>query len=96
MTPRGAQSRLVDTSLTMKRLVEMTPFIDEHIVYMGRKETTMVTLDAATGRVYGWYGSLDPEQDFKNRQSRELRQPALRLRRQPRVPRQRHHHPRPH
>ena len=37
----------------------VTPFADRHspILYTGRKESTMVILDAATGRVHGWYGS---------------------------------------
>ncbi|ODA82489.1 hypothetical protein RJ55_00996 [Drechmeria coniospora] len=48
------------TGFTMKRLVEeLAPFADEEppVVYTGDKKTTMVTLDAATGRVLKWFGS---------------------------------------
>ncbi|EON96531.1 putative serine threonine kinase irei protein [Phaeoacremonium minimum UCRPA7] len=51
---------LVRTSFTMKKLVEdLTPFSDGDppVMYTGDKRTTMVTLDAATGRVLRWFGS---------------------------------------
>lgn len=51
---------LVRTGFTMKRLVEeLAPYADEDppVVYTGDKKTTMVTLDAATGRVLKWFGS---------------------------------------
>lgn len=51
---------LVRTGFTMKRLVEeLAPYADEEppVVYTGDKKTTMVTLDAATGRVLKWFGS---------------------------------------
>ncbi|KAI6782620.1 Serine/threonine-protein kinase-like protein [Emericellopsis cladophorae] len=51
---------LVRTSFTMKRLVEeLAPFADENpaVVYTGDKKTTLITLDAATGRVLKWFGS---------------------------------------
>lgn len=51
---------LVRTSFTMKRLVEeLAPFADEDppVVYTGDKKTTLITVDAATGRVLKWFGS---------------------------------------
>ncbi|KND89979.1 Serine/threonine-protein kinase ppk4 [Tolypocladium ophioglossoides CBS 100239] len=48
------------TGFTMKRLVEeLAPYADEEppVVYTGDKKTTMITLDAATGRVIKWFGS---------------------------------------
>ena len=51
---------LVRTGFTMKRLVEeLAPYADEEppVVYTGDKKTTMITLDAATGRVIKWFGS---------------------------------------
>ncbi|TWU70682.1 bifunctional endoribonuclease/protein kinase ire1 [Metarhizium rileyi] len=51
------------TGFTMKELVEvLSPFAgnNEHepaVVYVGDKRTTMVTLDAATGRVIKWFGT---------------------------------------
>ncbi|CEJ93732.1 Putative Serine/threonine kinase IRE1 [[Torrubiella] hemipterigena] len=52
---------LVRTDFTMKRLVEeLAPYApqeDPAVVYTGDKKTTMVTLDAATGRVLKWFGS---------------------------------------
>lgn len=55
-----AGAGLMRTSFTMKRLVEeLSPFADEHppVVYTGDKKTTLITLDAATGRVLKWFGS---------------------------------------
>ncbi|KAH7305969.1 hypothetical protein B0I35DRAFT_413755 [Stachybotrys elegans] len=51
---------VVKTPFTMKSLVEEhSPYADEYppVVYTGDKKTTMVTLDAATGRVLKWFGS---------------------------------------
>ncbi|KAF7561397.1 hypothetical protein G7046_g2738 [Stylonectria norvegica] len=51
---------LVRTGFTMKKLVEdLAPYADEDppVVYTGDKKTTMITLDAATGRVLKWFGS---------------------------------------
>ena len=51
---------LVSTGFTMKKLVEeLAPYADEDppVVYTGDKKTTMITLDAATGRVLKWFGS---------------------------------------
>ncbi|PHH88355.1 hypothetical protein CDD83_7641 [Cordyceps sp. RAO-2017] len=48
------------TGFTMKRLVEeLAPYAGEEpsVVYTGDKKTTMITLDAATGRVVKWFGS---------------------------------------
>jgi serine/threonine-protein kinase/endoribonuclease IRE1 len=55
----GKNPGLVNTGLTMKKLVEeMSPYADEDpaVVYTGEKKTTMVTLDARTGRVIKWFG----------------------------------------
>ena len=55
----GKNPGLVSTGLTMKKLVEeMSPYADEDslVVYIGEKKTTMVTLDARTGRVIKWFG----------------------------------------
>ncbi|OAQ96938.1 hypothetical protein LLEC1_03624 [Akanthomyces lecanii] len=54
------EAGLVKTGFTMKSLVEqLSPYTDLEggIVYTGDKKTTMVTLDAATGRVLKWFGS---------------------------------------
>ncbi|KAH7134021.1 hypothetical protein EDB81DRAFT_89502 [Dactylonectria macrodidyma] len=55
-----SNARLVWTGYTMKRLVEeLSPHAhdDPAVVYTGDKKTTMITLDAATGRVLKWFGS---------------------------------------
>jgi serine/threonine-protein kinase/endoribonuclease IRE1 len=55
----GKNPGLVNTGLTMKKLVEeMSPYADEDppVVYTGEKKTTMVTLDARDGRVIKWFG----------------------------------------
>ncbi|TFB00563.1 Serine/threonine-protein kinase ppk4 [Trichoderma ghanense] len=51
---------LVKTGFTMKHLVEdLAPYAGDEppVVYTGDKKTTMVTLDAASGRVLKWFGS---------------------------------------
>ncbi|CAH0036240.1 unnamed protein product [Clonostachys rhizophaga] len=51
---------LIRTGFTMKRLVEeLAPFADDRtsVVYTGDKKTTLITLDAATGKVLKWFGS---------------------------------------
>lgn len=58
--PAGPDPGLVNTGLTMKKLVEeMSPYSgdDPPVVYTGDKKTTMVTLDAASGKVLKWFGS---------------------------------------
>ncbi|KAM0239433.1 hypothetical protein ACHAP5_008355 [Fusarium lateritium] len=50
----------IKTGFTMKKLVEeVSPYADSHhpVVYTGDKKTTMMTLDAATGRVLKWLSS---------------------------------------
>ncbi|KAF9770493.1 hypothetical protein IL306_011969 [Fusarium sp. DS 682] len=50
----------VKTGFTMKKLVEeLAPYADDSspVVYTGDKKTTMITLDAATGRVLKWFGA---------------------------------------
>lgn len=49
-----------DTEFTMKSLVEdLSPYagVEPPVVYTGDKKTTMITLDAATGRVLKWFGA---------------------------------------
>ncbi|PHH72611.1 hypothetical protein CDD80_4409 [Ophiocordyceps camponoti-rufipedis] len=56
----GPDARPRATGFTMKRLVEdLAPYAAEEpaVVYTGDKKTTMITLDAATGRVIKWFGS---------------------------------------
>lgn len=51
---------LVKMGYTMKQMVEeLSPHNDKEqdIVYTGDKKTTLVTLDASTGRVLKWFGS---------------------------------------
>ena len=51
---------LVKMGYTMRQMVEeLAPHSDkeQNIVYTGDKKTTLVTLDAATGRVLKWFGS---------------------------------------
>lgn len=47
------------TGFTMKQLVGLSPYAEEatSIVYVGEKKTTMITLDAATGRLMKWFGA---------------------------------------
>ncbi|RDA91109.1 hypothetical protein CP533_6702 [Ophiocordyceps camponoti-saundersi (nom. inval.)] len=56
----GPDARPRATGFTMKHLVEdLAPYAGEEppVVYTGDKKTTMITLDAATGRVMKWFGS---------------------------------------
>lgn len=58
--PRGPHPGLVNTDLTMKKLVEeMSPYSDEDlaVTYTGEKKTTMIVIDARNGRVLKWFGS---------------------------------------
>ncbi|CAK7566950.1 MAG: bifunctional endoribonuclease/protein kinase ire1 [Sporothrix epigloea] len=59
MIPGGAG--LADTGLNMKTVVEQVPYHDRNhpVVFIGTKESTLMTLDAATGHVREWYGSSD-------------------------------------
>ncbi|POS87569.1 hypothetical protein EPUL_001650 [Erysiphe pulchra] len=59
--PIGLNPGLVNTGLTMKKLVEMTPYGNEDppVVYTGEKRTNVLTVDANTGRVLSWFGSMD-------------------------------------
>ncbi|KAF4460347.1 IRE kinase [Fusarium albosuccineum] len=54
-----SKSGLIRTGFSMKTLVELAPYADDKppVVYTGDKKTTMITLDAATGRVLKWFGS---------------------------------------
>ncbi|CAL3962042.1 unnamed protein product [Diplocarpon coronariae] len=58
--PSGANRGLVDTGLTIKKLVdEMSPYYDpdNDVIYNGRKQTTMMTVDAHTGNVIDYYSN---------------------------------------
>lgn len=58
--PGGPNPGLVNTGLTMKKLVEeMSPYSDEDpaVTYTGEKKTTMIVIDAQNGRVVKWFGS---------------------------------------
>ncbi|OTB11497.1 hypothetical protein K445DRAFT_15558 [Daldinia sp. EC12] len=58
-TPSGFGNGLMSTGLTMKQLVEefgSYAVQNPPVVYTGHKKTTMITLDAATGRVLKWFG----------------------------------------
>jgi serine/threonine-protein kinase/endoribonuclease IRE1 len=58
--PGGQNPGLVNTGLTMKKLVEeMCPYGDEDppVMYTGKKETTLITVDAKDGKVLKWFGS---------------------------------------
>ncbi|KAJ9157544.1 Serine/threonine-protein kinase ppk4 [Pleurostoma richardsiae] len=51
---------LMKTGFTMKKMVEeLAPYYgqDPPVVYTGTKGTTVMTLDAATGRVLRWFGA---------------------------------------
>lgn len=55
----GEEKGLIYTGLTMKRLVEdLSPYENKalSLVYTGDKKTTLLTLDAATGRAIKWFG----------------------------------------
>ncbi|KAL1893747.1 bifunctional endoribonuclease/protein kinase ire1 [Sporothrix stenoceras] len=58
----GADS-VSETGLTMKAIVGQEPYHDRKhpVVFIGTKESTMMTLDAATGHVRQWYGSGDAD-----------------------------------
>jgi serine/threonine-protein kinase/endoribonuclease IRE1 len=56
----GPDPGLVHTGLTMKKLVEeLAPYGDEdpHVMYTGTKETSMMTVDARTGKVINFFGT---------------------------------------
>lgn len=58
--PGGPQAGLVNTGLTMKKLVEeMVPYADTEppVVYTGDKVTSLLTIDASNGAVLKWFGS---------------------------------------
>ncbi|KAI1370965.1 hypothetical protein F4677DRAFT_326333 [Hypoxylon crocopeplum] len=58
-SPSGFGSGLMNTGFTMKQLVEefgSYAVQNPPVVYTGHKKTSMITLDAATGRVLKWFG----------------------------------------
>lgn len=56
--PAGPSPGLVDTGLTMKQLVDDSSYSDvtTSIVYVGQKASTMVSIDAYTGKIVSWFG----------------------------------------
>lgn len=59
----GASGNLVPTGLTMKRLVEeLSPHedADTGVTYTGKKETTLLVVEAATGKIVKYFGTSDP------------------------------------
>ncbi|KAH6671136.1 hypothetical protein B0J14DRAFT_656124 [Halenospora varia] len=57
--PGGPNPGLVNTGLTMKKIVEeMTPYAndDPQVTYIGEKKTDMITVDAQTGKVIKYFG----------------------------------------
>ncbi|KAI5859583.1 hypothetical protein GGS23DRAFT_314215 [Durotheca rogersii] len=65
-SPSGFGSGLVSTGLTMKQLVEdfgSYAVQSPPVVYTGHKKTTMISLDAATGRVLKWFGQSGSQVD---------------------------------
>ncbi|KAG5925677.1 hypothetical protein E4U42_004051 [Claviceps africana] len=65
-----------DTGLSMKKLVEISPYEEEHtsIVYVGTKKTTMITIDAGTGHILKYFG---PDASHSNDAESCLRPNAL-------------------
>lgn len=65
-THSGLTSGLMSTGFTMKQLVDdLGPYAVQNppVVYTGHKKTTMITLDAATGRVFKWFGQSGSQVD---------------------------------
>ncbi|OTB07484.1 hypothetical protein M426DRAFT_239092 [Hypoxylon sp. CI-4A] len=65
-TPTGFGTGLMNTGFTMKQLVEefgSYAVQNPPVVYTGHKKTTMITLDAATGRVLKWFGQAGSQVD---------------------------------
>lgn len=56
--PSDDNLALIEMPYTMKTMVDRAPLQDkdQDILYNGEKKTTLVTLDAATGRVLKWFG----------------------------------------
>ncbi|KJR87293.1 serine/threonineeeee-protein kinase/endoribonuclease IRE1 [Sporothrix schenckii 1099-18] len=54
---------LAETGLSMKAIVGQEPYHDRKhpVVFIGTKDSTMMTLDAATGHIRQWYGSGDAD-----------------------------------
>jgi serine/threonine-protein kinase/endoribonuclease IRE1 len=65
-TPSHFGAGLMSTGYTMKQLVdEMGHYAssDPPVVYTGQKKNTLITVDAATGRVVGWFGQAGAQVD---------------------------------
>ncbi|KAI0175507.1 hypothetical protein GGR52DRAFT_315251 [Hypoxylon sp. FL1284] len=65
-SPSGFGTGLMSTGFTMKQLVEefgSYAVQNPPVVYTGHKKTTMITLDAATGRVLKWFGQAGSQVD---------------------------------
>ncbi|KAK8075943.1 IRE protein kinase [Apiospora phragmitis] len=64
--PSGPNAGLNPTGFTMKQLVDdLGPYAvpNPPVVYTGDKKTTMVSVDAATGRVLKWFGQSGSQVD---------------------------------
>lgn len=67
--PGPGEAGLVKTDLTMKKLVESSPYesqTEPRLVYAGERKTSVLTLDAATGKVLKWFGSTDSHVNTNN------------------------------
>ncbi|KAI1491629.1 hypothetical protein F5X96DRAFT_460897 [Biscogniauxia mediterranea] len=65
-TPSGFGSGLMSTGFTMKQLVDdLGPYAVQNppVVYTGHKKNTLITVDAATGRVLKWFGQTGSQVD---------------------------------
>ncbi|RKF56761.1 Serine/threonine-protein kinase/endoribonuclease IRE1 [Golovinomyces cichoracearum] len=59
--PHGPNAGVFNTGLTMKMLVEMTPYGDEDppVIYTGEKKSNVLKVDANTGKILSWFGSAE-------------------------------------
>lgn len=55
--PGGSQTGLLNTGLSMKKLVEMAPHSEGDFVFIGDKQTQLLTVSAFDGRILQWFGS---------------------------------------
>ncbi|KAI1181541.1 hypothetical protein F5B17DRAFT_273946 [Nemania serpens] len=65
-TPSHYGAGLMSTSYTMKQLVDELGHYassDPPVVYTGHKKNTLITVDAATGRVLKWFGQTGAQVD---------------------------------
>lgn len=55
--PGGPQTGLLNTGLSMKKLVEMAPHSEGDFVFVGEKQTQLLTVSAFDGRILQWFGT---------------------------------------